>query len=609
MARNESTKKMNKHKDSTKRKLLQMSVFKAFVDSANVIIQSVDKQGKLVYVNRKWKKALGYTSREAAQMSFADIIRKDQHAHCTEVFKSLIKGKSWKNVETVFVTKSGKQIPVNGCVSSIMHEYSFECTIGFFYDISRQKRAEEELKKSTKKYSQLVETLNEGIWVIDETGVTTYVNPKMAEILGYTQAEMKGKHLFYFMDENAKESARKKLAKRKTGVSEQHDFEFRKKDGQRIHALLGTSPILEDGTYKGAVAAVQDITQIRRAQDAMGRRLAYESALAEILVAMMNEPGSERVNEMLSALLKATGTSRVYIFENFHDKKDGLCTRQAFEAVAEGVETQIHNPELSHVHYASTLQRWKRKLSKGGMISGFVRNFPKGEKEILEAQDIKSILVLPIFSAGKWLGFIGFDETKAEKEFERQDVSVLQTAANVIGKYYELKEYRQRLEQIRKAINNSADSLYLIERQSMMFVEVNDTACASMGYSRKELLSLGPQDIKPLLTKAQLEAKFDEIIGSDSQKGEISTLHQRKDGSKFPVEVKLTYVEQDSKQIIIASVRDVSEKVEAQKKLNEKVELLERFKNATIEQVLQMKHIEEENVKLKRIVEKMRQDP
>lgn len=49
-------------------------------------------------------------------------------------------------------------------------------------------------------YEQLLETIQEGIWVIDADSNTTFVNPKMAEILGYDVEEMIGKNLFTFMD-------------------------------------------------------------------------------------------------------------------------------------------------------------------------------------------------------------------------------------------------------------------------------------------------------------------------------------------------------------------------------------------------------------------------
>jgi len=134
-------------------------------------------------------------------------------------------------------------------------------------DISERKKAERELAESEKKYRRLIETLNEGVWVIDAQTRTTFVNPRMAAMLGYTVEEMQGKELFDFMDERGRQLALQNIERRKHGVGEQHDFEFIKKDGTRIYTIIETTPFLtEAGEYNGALAAVADITDRRKLQ-------------------------------------------------------------------------------------------------------------------------------------------------------------------------------------------------------------------------------------------------------------------------------------------------------------------------------------------------------
>lgn len=130
--------------------------------------------------------------------------------------------------------------------------------------------AEEAVRASEAKYRQLVETLTEGVWVIDREAHTTFVNPRMAEMLGYTVEEMLGKHLFTFMDDRGVEICKRLLKRRRQGVEEQHDFEFLRKDGARMYTIVGTTPVTDrDGDYAGAIAGVQDVTERRRAEDAL----------------------------------------------------------------------------------------------------------------------------------------------------------------------------------------------------------------------------------------------------------------------------------------------------------------------------------------------------
>lgn len=135
-------------------------------------------------------------------------------------------------------------------------------------EITGQKRLEQTLRESEEKYRRLVETLMEGIWVLDKDGNTTFVNPRMAQMLGYTVDEMLGKHVFSFMDEQEKENAMRYLERRSQGVKGQYDFEFIRKDGTKIYTSLETSPITdENGKYSGAVAAIADITERKRTEE------------------------------------------------------------------------------------------------------------------------------------------------------------------------------------------------------------------------------------------------------------------------------------------------------------------------------------------------------
>jgi len=119
-------------------------------------------------------------------------------------------------------------------------------------------------------HQAILDNLNEGIWVIDKDSCTTFVNPRMAELLGYTQDEMLGRHLFSFMDEEGARAATKNLERRQQGIQEQHDFEFLRKDGAKIYAALATSPLLDaDHNYIGAIAGVLDITDRKRTEAAL----------------------------------------------------------------------------------------------------------------------------------------------------------------------------------------------------------------------------------------------------------------------------------------------------------------------------------------------------
>jgi PAS domain S-box-containing protein len=145
-------------------------------------------------------------------------------------------------------------------------------------------------------------------------------------MLGYTVEEMLGRHLFSFMDAQAVESATLNLARRRQGISEQHDFEFLRKDGTRVYASVGTAPITDlGGKYRGAIAGVSNLTE---------RKLA-EEALQE------SEGKFRTMAEQTADLIALTDTDGVITYASaasvslFHCTPEEMCGRHFMEFLDE----------------------------------------------------------------------------------------------------------------------------------------------------------------------------------------------------------------------------------------------------------------------------------
>ncbi|MDX1938386.1 MAG: PAS domain S-box protein [Flavihumibacter sp.] len=136
----------------------------------------------------------------------------------------------------------------------------------FFRNISERKKVQLQLAESEEKYRIIIETAQEGVWMIDSNNNTIFTNQHMAQMLGYSKEEMLQLPLFHFMDEEGKKIAELNIARRKQGIIEQHEFKFIKKSGEPVWTLLETSPILKNGKYEGAVAMVMNITERKKAE-------------------------------------------------------------------------------------------------------------------------------------------------------------------------------------------------------------------------------------------------------------------------------------------------------------------------------------------------------
>jgi len=132
---------------------------------------------------------------------------------------------------------------------------------------AESERAQQALRDSEARYRLIVETAEEGIFIIDPDGDTVFANAMMAGMLGYSVDEMRGRSIFDFMDEEMRSLARHSLQRRQD-VREQHDVRFKRKDGGELWTIIAANPIFEgDGRYLGTLAMVTDITERKRAED------------------------------------------------------------------------------------------------------------------------------------------------------------------------------------------------------------------------------------------------------------------------------------------------------------------------------------------------------
>lgn len=111
---------------------------------------------------------------------------------------------------------------------------------------------------------QVVENAHEGIWIIDTEAKTTYVNKRMAEILGCDRQEVVGHSVYEFVSRSNVEEWRSHLLRRQAGVAEDYEVKFEKKDGTSVWTAVSATPLFgEDGKWIGSAGMVRDIEVTR----------------------------------------------------------------------------------------------------------------------------------------------------------------------------------------------------------------------------------------------------------------------------------------------------------------------------------------------------------
>ncbi|MDP9033833.1 MAG: PAS domain S-box protein [Myxococcota bacterium] len=120
-------------------------------------------------------------------------------------------------------------------------------------------KAQQALRESEERHRRIVETANEGILTVDAGSTVTFVNRRLAEMLGQSVDEIPGQSLFELMPSFVRGSAALRVERSRQGISEEGDIVLLRKDGSELCALLKTAPIRDtDGKYVGTLAMMTD---------------------------------------------------------------------------------------------------------------------------------------------------------------------------------------------------------------------------------------------------------------------------------------------------------------------------------------------------------------
>ena len=124
-----------------------------------------------------------------------------------------------------------------------------------------------QLRVSEERYRRIVDTAREGIWELGPDILTTFVNARMAEMLGYSEKEMIGQPASDFMFDEDRIDHQNKMDNRRRGEPENFERRFRRKDGVAVWTLASATPIVNDEhRFMGSIAMLTDITERKRAE-------------------------------------------------------------------------------------------------------------------------------------------------------------------------------------------------------------------------------------------------------------------------------------------------------------------------------------------------------
>ena len=144
----------------------------------------------------------------------------------------------------------------------------------------------------------------------------------------------------------------------------------------------------------------------------------------------------------------------------------------------------------------------------------------------------------------------------------------------------------QRLGRI---VDQAFNEIYILDADSLRFLQANQGALRNLEYSLNELRQLTPPDIKPEFTRAQFKALLAPLRDRRQEQLIFETVHRRKNGTTYPVEVRLQYSSSETPPVFMAIVQDISVRKQAEQALRDANEELERRVRERSGELLQQK--------------------
>ncbi|MBD2102679.1 PAS domain S-box protein [Leptolyngbya sp. FACHB-261] len=427
----------------------------------------------------------------------------------------------------------------------------------------RVERALAKLQSSEERYRRLVDTANEGIWVIYADGRTDYVNLQMVQMLGYSLEEVQNRSIFDFIDQTARLEAQQSLEQGTQGIRAQYDWQFRRKDGTELWAVVSISSIFsESGQFLGVLAMVMDITRRQQAETERNQLLVREQAArAEAEV---------QQNRLYSLLLQAPaficighGPEHIFEFANplysqlvGNRQLIGRTARQAFPELAGQGFFEILNDVFT------TGQPFR-----GNEVAAQLDRHGNGTVE----EGFFNFVYQPMYDInGVVEGVITFGFEVTEQVTARRQAEAL--AADLRVQQIALKKSEARFSRL---VESNIIGVILAD-PSGSIREANDAFLKLVGYTREDLQNgtLNWAEMTPPEYQQQDEQVLQELAVSGSC-APFEKEYIRKDGTRVPILLGAAQLESDQL-AWVCFVLDLTESKKVEVLLRQQAEELSR---------------------------------
>ncbi|MGZ3750264.1 MAG: PAS domain S-box protein [Mucilaginibacter sp.] len=495
--------------------------YRSILENASDAIYLADNEGRFIDANDSMCKMLGYSKEELLRINFSDIID-PENLKANPIERPTVPNQSIFK-ERTFITSNGKKVDVeiNG------QRLDENKLMGVARDVTERRRIETERREAEMKFRTLVEKSTVGVY-ISQYEKFIYVNPRIAEIFGYTAGELldfpDGAVEVLFAEESRK-VIRANIKARYNGEIDGSHYQVvgMKKDGTIIQLEIYGNIVAIDGK-PAVIGTMMDITERKQAEELVLK----EKELSETIINSL--PG---------------------IFYLRDENGRGLRWNKNLETVTGYTAEEIKGTVLR----SFVAEEDREALSRAAETT-FKEGFASAEARVVTKDGRK----IPFLLSGKPIHY-------------GDQPCLLGTGIDISSRIKAEESLRESEARFRGAFENASIGVALASLKGE-WLQVNGTLCEILGYTEKELIQLTFKQIThPDDLERDMEFMHQAINGQrDSYTVEKRYLH--KDGSIVWANLNVTMIrDQNRRPLYFLSITEnITEKVESQLKFQTLVE-------------------------------------
>jgi diguanylate cyclase (GGDEF)-like protein/PAS domain S-box-containing protein len=325
-------------------------------------------------------------------------------------------------------------------------------------------------------------------------------------------------------------------------------------NGRAHYISTSGQPVFDEGgTFKGYRGISKNIT----GRFWLNRRLTIEHRVTHLLAQ------ANLLADALPSILRTICETLQWecgAYWELDSHASELRCLETWGVVLPGVDDFLAATKRSSPLPADASSTFRRLLAEGKpfWIDGIAED--ESFKPVREAQraGLRARFAVPIKVGAQTISVMEFytrDPCSPRAELHEGAVYV----GNAIGQFCERKKAEEELRRFRAAIDLSLDSIYLTDRSTMRHIDFNDVACKRAGYTRAELLQLGPQDVTTT-DRHELERLYDRAIAAGAAGVKIEMTGRSKSNERAFVEVQHRALQVGDRWIIVTISRDITER-------------------------------------------------